>query len=479
MLRALCGTWWGASPWALLCFYRGMIRPVIDYGSTLYAYAAKTHLKRLQVVQNRCLRICLGAMLSSPVDALHVEAGEMPLVQRRQQLGYGIALRSAAVESHPLMAQVKRMGPGLKECEYFKKKPTPILLAASETYGTEIYQSAMPPSLSLAPQEVANFQALQMINVDLFGNLRTAFTAQEAEKIFKCTVNTRWPLAKYLFVDGSRSGEDQVGAGIYDATTKTSLSFKLQKHHSSYSAEVIAILQALTYVSNFDPHECCIFSDSLSGLLALKQFRGDGHQHPLLSDIIQQAISLHQKGFGIHIIWIPGHFGISGNEYADKAAKNGTEKGAILDIKPPASDLIAATRAEMMTHWQSAWTQRTPTTLSTIRPVVSTKPWFKKVNAARRVITTISRLRLGHTSAPSHLARLGIISSAACQCGHPDGSPHHIIFECVRGAKRRGRLMEVIAEEEVKPPGGLEEILRRESLEVFKVLVSVIGDAGL
>lgn len=52
----------------------------------MYGAAAKTWLKKLDVIQARALRICLGMVKTMPVWALQVEAGEMPLHIRRQQL---------------------------------------------------------------------------------------------------------------------------------------------------------------------------------------------------------------------------------------------------------------------------------------------------------------------------------------------------------------------------------------------------------
>lgn len=43
-------------------------------------------LKKLDVIQARALGICLGAVKTTPLCALQVEAGEMPLHIRRQQL---------------------------------------------------------------------------------------------------------------------------------------------------------------------------------------------------------------------------------------------------------------------------------------------------------------------------------------------------------------------------------------------------------
>ncbi len=85
VMRCLAGLEWGARFSALKYIYI-LIRSKLDYGCTVYGSAAKSVLTELDVVQARALRICLGAIRTSPVCALQVEAGEMPLWIRRKQL---------------------------------------------------------------------------------------------------------------------------------------------------------------------------------------------------------------------------------------------------------------------------------------------------------------------------------------------------------------------------------------------------------
>ncbi len=48
--------------------------------------AAETNLKKLDVEQAQALRICSGAFKTSPVSAMQVEMGEMPLHIKRVKL---------------------------------------------------------------------------------------------------------------------------------------------------------------------------------------------------------------------------------------------------------------------------------------------------------------------------------------------------------------------------------------------------------
>lgn len=63
-----------------------LIRSVLDYGSIVVGSAAKSVLKRMEVIQTQALRICCGAFKTSSISAIQVEMGEMPLDLRRIQL---------------------------------------------------------------------------------------------------------------------------------------------------------------------------------------------------------------------------------------------------------------------------------------------------------------------------------------------------------------------------------------------------------
>ncbi len=99
-MRCLTGSDWGASIRALGDIYVALIRPVIEYGSVVYRSAAKSRLKKMEVIQNQALRIVAGL---SPACAIQVEMGELPLHLRYKQLmmNYWANLKGHNEEKHP------------------------------------------------------------------------------------------------------------------------------------------------------------------------------------------------------------------------------------------------------------------------------------------------------------------------------------------------------------------------------------------
>ena len=77
----------------LTLLYKSIIRSKLDYGSSLYGSASKTHLQKLECVQYKCLRLIIGALNSTPRPALCAETGIYPLQLRRNYITDRILIR--------------------------------------------------------------------------------------------------------------------------------------------------------------------------------------------------------------------------------------------------------------------------------------------------------------------------------------------------------------------------------------------------
>ena len=84
-MRLLSGTRWGSDIQSLLRIYRTLVRPIIEYGYEIYLCAPSYVMERVQKLQNSALRICCGAMKTSPIIALQHFCNEYPIALRRFQ----------------------------------------------------------------------------------------------------------------------------------------------------------------------------------------------------------------------------------------------------------------------------------------------------------------------------------------------------------------------------------------------------------
>ena len=94
-----------------------------------------------------------------------------------------------------------------------------------------------------------------------------------------------------------------------------------------------------------------IFSDSLSALQALKNFKTD---HPLLTQIQELLHKINADKKETIFMWAPGHIGIRANEAADRAAKEALNTELTAGIVP-FSDLKPLTSVYVCKVWQREW----------------------------------------------------------------------------------------------------------------------------
>jgi Reverse transcriptase (RNA-dependent DNA polymerase) len=60
---------------AKISIYRSIVRPTMTYACPIFSNCAKTHFNRLQIQQNKTLRMALNADIYTKIDDLHQEAG--------------------------------------------------------------------------------------------------------------------------------------------------------------------------------------------------------------------------------------------------------------------------------------------------------------------------------------------------------------------------------------------------------------------
>ncbi|KAJ3665656.1 hypothetical protein Zmor_001143 [Zophobas morio] len=135
---------------------------------------------------------------------------------------------------------------------------------------------------------------------------------------------------------------------------------------------------------------------------------------------------LSNSGKTVRFIFVPSHTGISGNEEADRAAKEAVESEFAEEILlVPSLDAKSLFKQVVIQKWQTDWTS-TPTALQQIKPVVNCILPFPP---DRRDQVVLTRLRLGHTRL-THGYLLNRTSPATCQqCGCRQ-TVQHLICDC-------------------------------------------------
>ncbi|XP_050338062.1 uncharacterized protein LOC126764419 [Bactrocera neohumeralis] len=118
------------------------------------------------------------------------------------------------------------------------------------------------------------------------------------------------------YTDGSKTPEG-IGAGI--AGPRTTLSIPMGCFPNIFQAEVFAIGQCaeVNLSRNYCNQRIAILSDSQAALKAISSYE-------IKSLLVEECIeSLNRLSLcnRVHLIWVPGHKGIEGNENADELAR--------------------------------------------------------------------------------------------------------------------------------------------------------------
>ena len=86
-MKALAGTTWGQDKETLLLTYNSIIKPILSYASPIWFPAAsRSNLDKLQIIQNKALRIATGCVLKSDIQHLHSECKVLPVADHLRML---------------------------------------------------------------------------------------------------------------------------------------------------------------------------------------------------------------------------------------------------------------------------------------------------------------------------------------------------------------------------------------------------------
>lgn len=153
-------------------------------------------------------------------------------------------------------------------------------------------------------------------------NIDTSLTklpkGSTSQATYKARLNRllkNYPNSFRIYTDASKI-KNNVGIAI--VSNKDTYTYKLSSDYTSCEAEAVAILRALDYALAENFNDYIILSDSLSTISCIQNIN-------TASDVVNSILCLihaHQlKGNLMHLIWIPSHNAIEGNDIADRLAR--------------------------------------------------------------------------------------------------------------------------------------------------------------
>ena len=425
IMKKLSGTHWGANSQILKTVYTGAVRPVLEYGASAWSTTAKTHANKLDRVQNLGLRTILGAMKSTPVAAMEQTAGIEPLESRRQTKILIHAEKLKRLPDHPLHNKLQDLTKNRlkrKSLNHLVKelqRENADIVTADPKFHERLTPSDWPPETVHA--EVRTAIPGITSKEDQSDTALRALTLSE--------ISLSYPAATWTHVYTDGSAENATRNGGYGAYIKApgrppiTVSAPGGRLCSNYKAEILAIHNAAEIIQLWDrkPKKVVFLTDSLSALQAITS----GQPDQTLKQLIGSINTLAQTT-KIFLQWIPAHTGISGNEMADRLAKEGSA-----DEQPP-SHLSYQEAKTLIKNKQKAKFRNRTGGYDPHKDSLHQLP--------RHTQTLIFRLRTGHCGLNSHLKRIGVKPSALCPCGEADQTPQHLLQSCPLYQRERSQI---------------------------------------
>jgi hypothetical protein len=210
------------------------------------------------------------------------------------------------------------------------------------------------------------------------------------------------------------------------------ISFRLREPSGVFTSELSAIFMALVQIRGHHPREFIILSDNMSSLRVLQTRKISPRTHSLVYEIKEAS------WYEIHIMWIPSHVGVMGNERADRLAGEAVQGGTEFAAPVRPSDFQPLSRARLLDGWHCGRSGgRMGRYTYSILPSVSLVPWFKRFDSSRYVVTSMHMMMANHSCLRNRLGRINIVENPSCVCL---GTIDHIMWSCERYDSERYQL---------------------------------------
>ena len=382
VLKCVSGPASGADRTTLSRLYLAITKPKLDYGSEAYGSACRTLLQSLQPVQNAALRIITGAYRTTPIDSLHAETGIKSLERFRHIKEFNYMLRVNANPDRSILHLISDID--LTRFQRNEKLPKPLYVRYLSTL--EMYNVLLPSmaadSLGMAPP----WSPCPLHVCEGLHHLRKGEHDSSQLSVLFSNHQTLHNHDRIYYTDGSKSDDGTGFAFIHgDHTHQT----HLPSCASIYTAELLAISEAIAHAIHHSYHRITIFTDSRSAIQGLVKYI---YYHPIVSSIKDR---LRQSDCHVTLCWVPSHSGIRGNEHADAAAKAAIALPFVSNTGMPRTDLKYLFKSLVGRVWQDEWHATVGNKLREIKNCVG--PFSSSFQRIRAWECKLARLRFGHT----------------------------------------------------------------------------------
>ncbi|RVE49502.1 hypothetical protein evm_005843 [Chilo suppressalis] len=160
----------------------------------------------------------------------------------------------------------------------------------------------------------------------------------------------------------------------------------------------------------------------------------------LLIRLLQKLHDINSSGKSIKLQWVPSHIGISGNEEADRLAKEASIEGENASVEPFYSETLSKYIKSCYLNWKEYFDEISKEKgiwYKTIQSQPLRIPWFINLTSSRHFVVTSNRLRSGHYPCNKFGHFMKKIESPNCEVCCVVEDLQHLLMDCVRYQNER------------------------------------------
>ena len=404
--KRMIGNTWGISSRMMHWMYCAIVRPMITYGAQVWYKKVdqKTAQRELSKLQRLALLMMTGGFKTTPTAALEILTNVPPL--------------HLFLKYEALIGNYRFSVSGKVELEKL----------------TDTFLENMGSSKNMSKIKRSDFK---INSYNFQQQYLTIFPSKEE------WLNNQINLKDYeviWYTDGSKT-ENCSGAGLHCIDTEIYVS--LGKYASVFQAETHAIeLAARKCLDNkFIGKKIAIVSDSQA---ALKAIEGVKVNSKLVWDCknLLTALSLNNE---VHLLWIPGHSGLEGNEKADELARIGSSS-QFIGPEPYFGMCLSNIKMEfklwLELKMNIEWEIKTSMVHSKeIMPRLNKNRSKEFLYLSKNDASLVTRFVTGHGAFNKHLHTLHMTTEDKCRlCKDEKETSRHLLCECEALAAKRYNL---------------------------------------
>lgn len=440
LLRVLAVQPWANTGTHLRHIAQALVRSVLTYGQEVYHTAPRSLLAYLQNTDALAFKIALGLPGWSSQTKTYKEAGVLPILRYNKLATANYVIRarevanSTTVETiegtQPMSQVIKNQEPYQTINDYITPLLEQISLQTNNIARRPV--PPVPPWLLEQPEIISNY-----------GDITKKDSPHLIAAMAKELISTTFQSHLHVYTDGSVQEDGGVGAAFVVPDLKIERRYCLPKGNSIFTAELTAILMALTLFGDMPspPLRIAILSDSKAALMAIGSGRGK-ERAEIKHEINHLAHQLITRGTAVSLVWVPGHTSLRGNDRADKCAKEAArgEGATPLNTKLSATEIRTTLVKVAWEEWQKTCVEE-----------MTQKGWWELTPPVKKCVdppgpistrNLIHRLRVG-----AWLGRY-VKPAPLCTCGQTL-SLEHLVFHCTQNKLHFKPVTDILEQEKL------------------------------